>query len=172
MRAALVVFLAVLVSCKGARQEDADAPAATAAAAGRPDLPPDHLAPGELIEGTEKIFALPVPRAMKVSWSFKDRGLAEGQVEPERVANFVRARVHEGKISVGASSTVFEDVRHTAEPLRLLRIRIERVRGKCQLEVLDVTPPQPGPDPGSDEARWRNAGFTPQGKPLDPLHMQ
>jgi hypothetical protein len=172
MRAAptLLVALAALASCK--RPPEEDVPQSTSVPAPPPTQAPDQLAPGELVEGPEKLFSLPIPRALKVSWAFKDRGLAEGKVEPERVANYVRARVQDGKISAGASSTVFEGVRHAAEPLRLLRIRIEKVRGMCQLEVLDITPREADPDPGSDEARWRKAGFTPDGRPLDPSHLQ
>jgi hypothetical protein len=169
MRALALALALACVSCKRPPPDQEATPLPTPPVNA---VPADHLAPGELVEGSEKIFALPVPRAMKVAWSFKDRGLAEGHVEPERVANYVRARVHDGKITAGASSTVFEGVRHSGDPLRVLRIRIERVRGLCQLEVLDVTPPVADPDPGNDEARRRKAGLTPDGKLIDPLHMQ
>jgi hypothetical protein len=169
MRAVVIAVTLACVSCKRAPTPEQNAAAVAAVPSA---TPVDHLAPGELVEGPEKLFALPVPRLMKVSFLFKDRGLAEGRLEPEQVANYVRARVRDGKITTGASNTVFEGVRHPAEPLRLLRVRIERARGQCQLEVLDITPAAPEPDPGSDEARWRKAGFNPGGKPLDPMHMQ
>jgi hypothetical protein len=171
MRTLVVVGLALaLTSCKRAPADDE--PASRAARSLPAAVPLDHLAPGELVEGTDKLFGLPVPRVMTLAWTFKDRGLAQGDIEPERVANYVRARVKDGKITAGASSTVFDGVHHASDPKRLLRIRIERLHGRCQLEVIDITPAQQPPDPGNDEARWRAAGFTPQGKPLDPMHQQ
>jgi hypothetical protein len=170
---ATVALLALaLASCKRMPPDEVRATSSGSTATPAPPVPVDHLAQGELIEGTEKIFGLPVPRVMKVAWAAHDQGVAEGPIEPERVANYVRARVQDGKINAGAASTVFDGVHHASEPNRLLRIRIEKARGRCKLEVMDITPPPPQPDPGSDEARWRAAGFTPQGTPLDPMHMQ
>jgi hypothetical protein len=135
----------------------------------------DHLEPGELIEGKETVLGLKVPRDLRVTISTKDRGIAEGRVETERVANYVRARVKDGKVTVGASSTVFEGVKlaQAQPPDRLLRVSILSVRGQCHLEVWDITPPKPTePDPGNDPDRLRRAGLNPDGTPLDPLHTQ
>ena len=109
---------------------------------------------------------------MKLEWRFPDRAMARGDVDPERVANYVRARVKDGKVTAGASLTMFDGVHTPSEPFRALGIRIERLHGRCQIEVRDVTPP-PDPDPGADEAaRWRRLGLAPNGQPLDPKHMQ
>ena len=129
----------------------------------------DHLAKGELVEGKDAILGLVLPRDMRVQWNFGNQGLAIGDVEPEQVANYVRARVSGGKLSVGASQTLFEDV-HAGKDERALRIKIERAKGKCLLEVRDMSPgpAPPGPPAETDAERWRRAGFDPTGKPLDP----
>ncbi len=134
--------------------------------------PADHLAKGELVAGKEKAFALVLPRDLKLAWSFPDVALARGDVEPELVANYVRARVGGGTVTIGASQTLFEGVRVAAEPGKDLRIKVEKVHGLCHLEIRDITPPPADPDPGDDVARWRKAGFAPNGKPLDPLRMK
>ncbi len=147
----------------------------TTAAAGVPTAPKpvDHLAAGELVEGKEKILGLAVPREMKQQYFFGNEGLAVGEVEPELVANFVRARVSGGKLTVGASQTLFESV-HVGADMRPLRIKIERAKGKCLLEVRDMTPPPPPPGPPAqtDAERWRRAGFDPNGKPIDPSQLK
>ena len=95
--------------------------------------------------------------------------------EAEQVANFVRARVKQGKTTVGATSTTFDDVIVNAEPSRHLNITV--IKGsrfsttKSTLTVADVTPPPP-PDPNTtEEERWKKAGYKPNGQ-LDPKHMQ
>jgi hypothetical protein len=137
-----------------------------------PSAPADHLAKGELVEGKEKMFGLVLPTDLKPLWLFATDGLAQGDVEPELVANYVRAHVSGGKISIGASQTLFEDVHVASEPTRPLRIKIERVRGRCQLEVRDATPPPPGSTDGTEADRWRKAGYAPNGAPLDPQHTR
>lgn len=134
--------------------------------------PVDHLAPGELLEGTETALGLRLPRDMRVTLSMRDRVAADGLIGQELIANYVRARVKDGKMTVGASSTVFENVHVAARPDRPLRIQVETWKGRCHMEVWDVTPPKAEPDPGSDAERWRKAGYNPDGTPLDPLHMQ
>ena len=173
MRASLAV-LALSMAAAGACRSKS--PPTTESVAGPSEaaraVPVDHLAEGELVEGKEKIFSLTLPRDLKLVWKFPDRGMARGEIDPERVANYVRARVKDGKITAGASQTMFDGVHTLAEPLRPLRIRIEKAHGYCQMEVTDVTLP-PDPDPGADEAtRWRRLGLTPNGQPLDPKHLE
>ena len=152
---------------------DTNAASSPAPARPKPAAPVDHLANGELAEGKDSIFGLRMPHVMELQWKFPTEGLAVGDVEPELVANYVRARVSGGKLSVGASQTLFEDV-HVGTDTRPLRIKIERIRGRCQVEVRDLSPPPPlpGPVPTNDVERWRQAGYGPDGTPLDPLHMK
>ena len=104
--------------------------------------------------------------------SFRDEVLAHGDATPEAVANYVRARVREGTITVGAMGTTFEHVRVPAEPTRELRIKVSAGRGaRSAIEIRDITPPVVH-DPGNETDRWKQTGLLPNGKLLDPLHTQ
>jgi hypothetical protein len=77
---------------------------------------------------------------------------------------------------VGATTTTFEDVIVPAEPKRHITVEIRPGRAntdvRSEMVVKDVTPPPP-PDPNESEAELRRkAGLTPDGKLLDPNHMQ
>ncbi len=141
-----------------------------------PSPPKDHLAPGEIPEGTEKAFALPLPRASEVYMRFPESVHVRSSLGPEPISNFVRARVKSGRVLVGATMTTFEDVIVPAEPKRHITVEIRRggpqSDTRSEMVVKDVTPPPP-PDPNESEAdRRRKAGLTPEGKLLDPNHMQ
>jgi hypothetical protein len=124
----------------------------------------DHLAKAELVEGGEKAFALPLPRDVKITFRFPKAIHAEGVVASEAVANFMRARVKDGEVRVGASETQFEGVRVPSEPTRLLRIRVYGDRSFTRVVVEDATPPIVQ---GTPDERMRNVGLTPDGKLID-----
>ena len=48
----------------------------------------DELAPGELAEGTDRAFDLPIPRRMRIDATFPDAVFAQGPVAAEHVANY------------------------------------------------------------------------------------
>lgn len=135
--------------------------------------PIDHLNDGELLEGTENTFGLVLPREVHVVHGFDDLRVATGAPQAERVANYFRARVHEGKITVGARSTVFDGVRIAAAPDIELAINVEPGPGGdgCRVEVRKLTH-EKAPVLPDDEARWRAAGLKPNGQPLDPHTMR
>jgi hypothetical protein len=138
--------------------------------------PADHLTADEAPQGTAKAFALPLPRASSVSVRFPTSIHVQSTLAPETLANYVRARVKSGRVLVGATMTRFEDVIVPAEPTRHLTIEIRRgtpLSGtRSEMVVTDVTPPPP-PAPNESEADLRRkAGLTPDGKLLDPKHMQ
>jgi hypothetical protein len=160
-----LVIAASLLSCH--RPTSGAAPAASASAA------PDHLAPGELVEGPLRALDLRLPVGMQVREAFTSVVYAWGPVDPMQLANYVRGHVKGGSISVGAAATVFDHVTVPANPKRLLRVRVETagVGRSAQLEVRDVTPPPQAP--AADEAeRWRRIGMTPDGKLIDPSHLR
>lgn len=127
------------------------------------DKPLDHLAAGELLPGTEKAFALVLPRGFTVRARFVSSVLAEGPASAVNLGHYLAARVKDGKASVQPAQALFEGVRAPEEPARLLRIRVEETApGFCQLQVNDDTPP---PDPGGDVAeRLERIGRRPDGK--------
>ena len=63
----------------------------------------------------------------------------------------------------------------TKDPSKTLTIEVRvapiAAEYRSQMVISDVTPlPE---DPGTTDAdRWRKAGMTPDGKPLDPKHLQ
>lgn len=164
---ALATLLAASVGCKRDTPEAADA--------GPPRGGPDHLAEGEIPEGKEKAFTLPLPRAVRVGPRFEGTVHVACQHTPEELANFVRARVRDGKVSTGTAATLFEGVSVATAPDKKLRIEVRRsspLSGfRSEMTVQDVTPT--ANDPNLSEAdRWKKAGMTPDGKLLDPKHMQ
>ena len=172
-RAALALLLLLSFSSVGAcRKEEVAPPAPPATVAPDGAAPPrDRLAPGELLEGTEKAFGLTLPRRVHVDQTFIDVVYAGGDPQPDAVANYVRARVRMGTVRIGAASTLFERVQIPGSPGREYSIRVapgERGDG-CRMDLRDVTPPVLPP---TEVERWRAVGLTPQGKILDPTHLE
>jgi hypothetical protein len=156
------------LACRRGREEAADAaPPAVSAA------PVDRLAPGELIPGAMKAFGIALPREMHVDQALTDVVFASGPVNATDLANYVRARVTDGDVSVGATATVFDKVRTSGAPGRLLFVRIFSgpIGRGAHVEVRDVTP-APLQDLPNVESRWKQVGLTPDGKLLDPAHLK
>lgn len=168
-RAALVAGALVALGCHEQDAGTVGAPSASAATT----APIDHLTPGELLEGTDKAFGMVLPREMRVVHGFDDLVIASGSPPADKVTNYVRARVRDGKITVGARATVFERVRTPAAPDLELSIRVEPAEGLdgTRIEVRRLTQPK-APALPNDEERWRAAGLRPDGRPLDPKTMQ
>jgi hypothetical protein len=164
---ALSLVATLALACRGnGNAVDAAPPAVSAA-------PVDTLAPGELIPGTAKAFSIVLPRDLNVDQALTDVVFASGPVNATDLANYVRARVRDGDVSVGATATVFDKVKAIDAPNRLLFIRIfagPMGRG-AHIEVRDVTPP-PLPDLPNEESRWKQVGLTPDGRLLDPQHLK
>ncbi|HET9932282.1 MAG TPA: hypothetical protein VFQ35_16375 [Polyangiaceae bacterium] len=153
-------------SCKhAAESRRAEKPLPSSSAA----PPVDRLAKGELPPGREALFGLVIPRGMTVQGQFKDSALAFGDMDSEAVANYVRDRVAVSHVEVGAARTIFPAARILeGPPSRVFRIEVVGEGAGTRLLVEDVTPPPPPPPENiSDTERWRRAGFTRDGKPLD-----
>ena len=161
--------LALLVAC-GKKN---DAPSANVLAPPpTPVVPADHLAPTELVEGKVSALGLILPCDLQLEASIAGLVIANGDLSPEAVANYVRARVTEGTVTVGSIDTRFEGVKVISEPTRALSIRIGPGRGyRCSLQMRDVTPPEL-PTFNNDADRWRAAGMTPDGRLIDKQKLQ
>jgi hypothetical protein len=133
----------------------------------------DHLNPGELVDGPLHAFELKLPAGMEIREAFTSVVYAWGPVDPMKLANYLRAQVKGGSISVGAAATVFDQVTVPANGKRILRLRVDAIgQGRAaRLEVRDVTPPPVAPA-ADDAERWRRVGMSSDGKLLDPAHMQ
>jgi len=141
-----------------------------------PSAPPiDRLAPGELAPGTESLNGLVLPRGMHVTARFAVTSHAAGPLHAEDVANYVRDRVDVHRVELGVVGTVFPAVHvNGGDPTRTYRIEVNSGGDTTEIVMRDVTPlPQQVADPTvSDEEKWRKAGYTPSGKPLDPLKLR
>jgi len=139
-----------------------------------PAAPPrDHLVPGELVEGADRAFGLPLPRGSRVESTFPQQIIATCGAKASDVANYIRPRVAMGTVAVGAASTMFERVQSPANPGRELVIRVEEgpLGTGSRIIVRDVTPPPVDPSL-TDEERWRQAGMKPGGGGVaDPTHL-
>jgi hypothetical protein len=136
----------------------------------------DQLAKGEIPEGRERAFTLPLPLHSTVKARFGTSVHVASPHTHEELSNFVRSRVKDGKTSSGASETRFDDVVVSKDTSKTLSIQVRPspIAGgeyRSQMVISDVTPlPE---EPGTTDAdRWRKAGMTPDGKLLDPKHMQ
>jgi hypothetical protein len=155
-RLALPLFL-LLAGCR----DEAPLPAAPASAS----APIDTTAPGELAEGTERAFGLPIPRDLRVKAKLDDTWYAEGPLALEDVASYVGARVAAVRVDRGPNKTVFVDATLRNDEGRRVEVEIARIAGRVEMVVRDRTPP-PVEEGLSVEERWRQTGMTPDGKVL------
>jgi hypothetical protein len=147
---------------------DAEAPVAVAST---PDVPADHLAPGELVEGNEQAFGLTLPRGMLVEQRLPGVVTVSGPVGVPPLITYLRAHLVGGAMTKKENATSFDHVKligHADGPE--LEIYITRLPARTMMQVLQPAPVPPSTLP--DEAsRWRAAGLTPEGKLLDPMHQ-
>lgn len=155
-----------LPSC---REEPAKKPPPARASA-RPPI--DRLAPNELAESDREVFGFPVPRQMRVEQRFADVAYLIGEVTPEALANYVRQRVEVSHVEIGAARTVFPKARIKAGAQdRVYQLEVIPDRLATKLVIRDVTPLTPVKGL-SEEERWRRAGMTPDGRPIDPKKLE
>lgn len=135
--------------------------------------PVDSLAPGELLEGTEKVFGLVLPRAVRVESVFIDVAYVSTPYTTKELEGYLRTRVRDGVETQRPDLvTLFEKVHIPASPDRLFQMRIAPATvGGTMLEVRDVTP-KPTPPAANDEERWRAVGLTPKGRLIDPTKLE
>ena len=140
------------------------APTATAA-------PLDHLAAGELVEGTEQAFGLTLPRGVHVESEDKGDVHAVGLVSLHALVKYLHAHVQESDLDEGDQYATFRKVKLHGKPGALYEMHLAPAgfRGTSLL-VQDVTPVAM-PDLPDEAARWKAAGLTPAGKVLDPTHL-
>jgi hypothetical protein len=164
----LCSLLGSLGGCKRAQ------PSVTATAPSASAAPPlDHLAPDELAPGKVEVYGFPVPRGMEVESHLADRAYVSGRVSPEALANYVREQVVVSHVEIGAARTVFPMARIKAGPPdRVFTLEVLPDGPKTRLVIKDTTPPPPPPPGLTDAERWRAAGLTPDGRPLDPQKLE
>ena len=169
--AGCAAVVALAAACRGASPvADAPAPAASAAAvAAQAARPVDHLAPDELLEGTDKAFDVTLPRGLRIDGAFSDDILTSGPFAVHPLAEYFRAHLQGGDLREGSVSATFDHVTAPGKD-RPLSVHITKVFDSARVEIQDVTPP-PIPQLPDDAARWKRVGLTPSGRVLDPTHL-
>jgi hypothetical protein len=131
---------------------------------------PDHLAPGELVEGRTTALGVVLPRDLRLDASFMDVAYASGPVGVHPLVQYFRARLTDGSLREGPEAATFERVHAAGAPGKELEVRILLQPGGSRVEVRDATPP-PVPALPDESARWRQVGLTPKGRLADPTHL-
>jgi hypothetical protein len=174
-RACVVVALAFVFVGGGCKKEStagsepvaAEEPVVRASAA----PPVDHLAPDELVEGEKKAFGILLPRGLEVDGAFADVFFTSGQqlgVHP--LVKYFRARLTEGSLREGEEAATFEHVHVPGKKDLELSVHIRTAGNLARVELRDTTP-KPEPNLPDDTARWRRVGMAPNGRLLDPTHL-
>lgn len=134
--------------------------------------PVDRLAPDELAAGNAEVWGFVVPREMQVEHRYQDVTHLVGPVKADALANYVRDRVEVAHVEIGAGRTIFPNARIKGGAAdRVYELDVVPEPGGTRLLIRDTTPPKVTPGL-SDEERWRQAGLTPQGRPLDPKSLE
>jgi hypothetical protein len=170
-RLGALAILAVLASaaCHRGRAPDDDPPPATTPEAG-PAAPVDHLAWGELVEGTDHAFGLTLPRELVVTGNFVPVVYASGRLTVAPVVRYFSARLEGGDLHEGPAAATFEHVAVRGKPGVELMIHIAASIAGVRVEIRDTTP-VPAPNLANDAERLRHVGLTPTGRVLDPTHL-
>lgn len=129
--------------------------------------PVDRLLPGELGSSSELVFGFPVPVGMSVERVFPDAVHLVGEVTISGLVDYIRKHAQVGTAELTGGMMRFDQVRipHQA-PDHLYRFELVQQARQVRLVIKNITPPptQPGL---TEEERWRQAGLTPNGQPLD-----
>lgn len=170
LAALALIPLALTPACRGGSDTtSAPPPAPVEASANKP--PVDQLAPGEIAEGAEKAFGLPVPRAMLIEARFPDAVFAAGELPAELVASYIKKRVVSESVEAGPAKTVFPRATLKDAPTTVIHIEVVAQGRSTSLVVRDITRP-PAKDGLTEEQRWKELGLTPQGEPLDATQLE
>ena len=136
-------------------------------------LPPEHLAPGELVEGNESAFGVKLPRDVTVERRFGDVVYGTTNASVQALTTYFQKRVRDGKLVSSPNMAAIQEADVPGQPGLKVEVRLTYAERLVvtTVEIRNVTRP-PDTLPHDEAARWRAAGMTPDGKPLDPTHLQ
>jgi len=155
-------------ACHARPPPDADPQPAPTVSSAPP--PVDHLAAGELAEGTEHAFGLTLPRALQVTGNFVPVVYASGPLTVHPVVQYLSARLEGGDLHEGPGSATFEHVAVRGKPGVELSIHVDASLAGVRLEMRNTTP-VPALNLANDAERWKHVGLTPSGRVIDPTHL-
>jgi hypothetical protein len=172
-RIAPVAALFLAACARGPSDDESASQANPSPPASAPASPPvDHLAPEELIEGDAHAYGIVLPRDFQVDSMFSDSMTVIGRAGVHPTAKYLRARVEGGSFDEDDSAATFTHVRIASQPGRDFSIRVGRaLGGGVRVDFHDTTP-KVLPQYPDEAARWRAVGLTPQGRVLDPTHLE
>src|SRR5262249_16130138 len=141
-----------------------------------PSAPIDQALPGELAEGPERAFGLAIPRRMRVTAHFPDEVHAIGDVPPEALSSYIHERIVAGRVEGGAAKVVLLESHvksgvDAGGPGTAVRVEVTVQGNHTELLVRDETRVPPSDNLTPDE-RLKRHGLTPDGKLLDPTHLE
>jgi hypothetical protein len=133
--------------------------------------PADHLGPNELLEGTDRVFGVLLPRGLAVEKRFPDFVDATGPMTVHALVMYLRPRLQGGSLRESETVATFERVTTAAlPPYTDLSIHLAVTLNGTRVEMSSTTHPL-APTLPDEAARWRQVGLTPNGKILDPTHL-
>jgi hypothetical protein len=168
-----LALVVVGLGCRGGRapaEREAPPSAVSPVAAASSEAPVDRLAQDELVEGSEVALGVKLPRDLKLEQAFSDLAYARGFAPVHSLVSYFRARLRDGSLREGESAATFEHVHTPARPDRDLTVRIGTAPGGARVELRDTTQ-RPSSSLPNDEARLRQVGITPDGRWVDPSHL-
>jgi hypothetical protein len=169
--AAIAALCAVLTGCATPSAPD-EAPSAPGVVRPAASVPVDHLATDELIEGKDQAFGITLPRGLAVEERAVEIVTASGPFSVHALVKYFKPRLTGGSFREGERSATFEHVTAPGAPADTdLMVRIAVMVGKTRVDVI-ATPIVKAPVLPDDESRWRQVGLAPNGKVLDPTHLQ
>lgn len=136
---------------------------------------PDRLAPGEAPPGQEKVYDLLMPRGAKIVQRFGPSVYVSVPTSPEAFANWVREQTDDPTAIVGPEATVFPKLHvRGADADHYLRVEVGRGErnDECSVIVDRREENVPPPPPMTNDEAMKKAGLTPDGKWIDPKHME
>lgn len=172
-RITLFAALALSAAC---RKVPAPRPTTVTPAPSASASAPDRLAPGEVPPGRAAAYDLLLPAGSSIERKFGGAIHCNVPLPPETVANWIRSESDEAEALIGPSGTIFTKVRVRGAPAgSYLRIEVSPgVQVGDSAIVVDKLPDSPPPQvaPASNEEAMKKAGLTPDGKWLDPKHLE
>jgi len=159
--------LALTIACTGCHGKGVPSSVGATPSASVAVKPIDRLAPDELAEGSGSVWGFVLPREMYIEHRYDNITHVRGHVKADALANYVRDRVVVSHVEIGAARTIFPDARiKGGDPERVYEFDVIPEPGSTHLEIRDATPLKV--EPGlTDAERWRQAGLTPDGRPID-----
>jgi hypothetical protein len=170
-RSAALVLAALAASCRKDAPAQGESAAAVLVPSPSASVPADHLAPDELVEGSKQAFGVVLPRVLQVDGNFREVVFASGVASVHPLVKYFRARVTDGSLREGEEAATFEHVHVPGKKDLELMVHIRMVGPSGRVELRDTTP-KSLPVLPDDAARWRRAGLTPEGRLLDPAHLE